>query len=300
MSSGSTRERAKRALGETALRVADRANGRLHIPLDYPTSADNSPRWGHGRPPNPHLAALIEAGDDRYRRHLESFLAHADALAAIPRQPAGTEPGWINGWLPGLDAAAIYCFLRELRPTLYLEVGSGNSTTFARRAISDGELGTRLVSIDPQPRAEIDVLCDEMVRKPLESADRAPFEQLQPGDVLFFDGSHRAFMNSDAVAFFLEVYPSLPAGVLVGVHDIYLPDDYPADIADRYYSEQYLLAAMLLGGERAGEIELPAHHCSRSQALASALEPLWSRRELSGVERHGVAFWLRTGEPVAA
>lgn len=49
-------------------------------------------------------------------------------------------------------------------PATYLEVGSGNSTRFARRAITVHGLRTRIVSIDPEPRAVVDELCDEVVR----------------------------------------------------------------------------------------------------------------------------------------
>ena len=64
-------------------------------------------------------------------------------------------------------------------------------------------------------------------------------------------------MNSDATVFFLEILPRLPGGVLVGIHDVFLPYDYPRDYADRYYSEQYLLAAHLIAGNPALEPVLP-------------------------------------------
>lgn len=224
---------------------------------------------------------------------LGQFLEYAEDLSAIDRQPSEPgRPAWINGWQPGLDSAAIYCFLRSRAPRLYLEIGSGQSTSFASQAIRDGNLETKIVSIDPQPRSEIDALCDEVVRAPLETAGLDVFDRLVPGDVLFFDGSHRTFMNSDVTTFFLDVLPRVPAEVLVGVHDVYLPDDYPPDIAERYYSEQYMLAAMLLGAKGSIELVLPAHYVSRTPALAQRLDPLWTHAELGGVEQHGVAFWF--------
>ena len=66
---------------------------------------------------------------------------------------------------------------------------------------------------------------------------------LSAGDMVFIDNSHRAFQNSDVTVFFTEVLPALPAGVAYGIHDIFLPDDYPAGWSDRFYNEQYLLAA---------------------------------------------------------
>ena len=118
---------------------------------------------------------MLEEGRDRYRKHLGAILELREPLLRIPATAdpaadgaAAGEPTWVNGWLPGLDSAALYTILARTDPALYLEVGSGNSTKFARRAIEDHGLRTRLVSIDPQPRAEIDALCDEVVRSPAD------------------------------------------------------------------------------------------------------------------------------------
>ncbi len=279
---------------EAGVRALGRAAGGHYVNLDYPPSVDNRPRYGHGRPPHPGLEELIRGHEPSYAPTLASIGGYADELATIevsatdPRQPF-----WVNGMISGLDGASFYAFMRDRRPARYLEIGSGNSTKFVARAKRDGDLETRIVSIDPHPRAEIDELCDEVVRKPLEAADLGVFSTLEANDILFFDGSHRVFMNSDVAAFFLDVLPSLPAGVLVGIHDIYLPDDYPVEIADRFWSEQYMLAAWLLGGAEV-EIMLPAWQVSTDPVLAHALDDLWSRPGLEPVDRHGVSFWLLT------
>jgi hypothetical protein len=62
----------------------------------------------------------------------------------------------------------------------------------------------------------------------------AIFDRLQAGDVLFLDGLHRGFMNSDVTGFMLDVLPRLRPGVLVYVHDIPLPWDYPDMFTDWY------------------------------------------------------------------
>ena len=204
------------------------------------------------------------------------------------------EPSWVNDWLPALDGAAIYAFIRSRAPSLYIEIGSGHSTKFAARAVRDGRLRTRIVSIDPQPRADMEGLCDRVLRVPLEAADLSVFDELSGGDVVFFDGSHRTFMNSDATVFFLEVLPRLADGVLVGVHDVFLPYDYPRDFADRYYSEQYLLAAHLIAGNPAFEPVLPTFYASRHPELRSLTHPVWTDPRLEGIEPRGYAFWLRT------
>jgi len=261
--------------------------------LDYPLRP--VPRWGHDRPRHEKLGSILDAGRERYREHLGRILALRGHLARVPvGEPADpTEPYWLNGWLPGLDAAALYAFLAHGDPATYLEVGSGNSTRWARRAIGDHGLRTRIVSIDPSPRAEIDSICDEVLRAPAEDVDPAFFDRLGPGDVLFVDNSHRCLQNSDATAVFLDVLPRLPAGVLVEVHDVFLPDDYPPEWADRLYSEQYILAAYLLAPGSQLEAELPAWYLSTDPELGGVLDPLWDDVGLER-DRHGGSFWFRT------
>src|SRR4051812_36242662 len=241
----------RRALNWTALqaeRTAGALSRRTYIALEYPPSADNSPRWGQGKPPHPELDALFASLS--LAPALDMIAGYRDDLARIANSDdiAPTEPRWNPGNLPGLDGAAIYGFIRSRAPKRYLEIGSGNSTKFAGRAVRDGGLSTELISIDPHPRAAIDELCDRVIRAPLETADLSLFGELQPGDVVFFDGSHRLFMNSDVAVFFLEVIPRLPPGVLFGIHDIVLPADYAPGNAPRFWNEQHVLAAFLLGG----------------------------------------------------
>lgn len=288
-------------LGDLKVRVASRSihalsrpAGGYYVNLDYPPTVENSPRYGHGRPPNPRLEELIRAQSGGYGRILETIAGYADELERIEVSASDPrEPSWVNGMISGLDGATFYALMRDRRPARYLEIGSGNSTKFVARGCREGGLGTKITSIDPHPRAEVDQLCDEVIRKPLEAANLSVFSTLEAGDVVFFDGSHRVFMNSDVSVFFLEVLPAIPAGVLVGIHDIYLPDDYPVDIAERYYSEQYMLAAYLLGGAEV-ELVLPAWWASNDAALGGMLDGLWSRPGLDEVDRHGVSFWFTT------
>jgi predicted O-methyltransferase YrrM len=217
-------------------------------------------------------------------------------LATIPvHQPADPwEPYWLNGWLPALDGIALYGLIALHRPRRYVEIGSGNSTKFARRAIRDHRLATLITSIDPRPRAEVDALCEQVVRLPLEETKLDFLDDLEPGDFVFFDGSHRCLMNSDVTVFFLEVLPRLKPGTLVQIHDVTLPYDYPPDWANRAYSEQYLLAVYLLA--RAGNVRVvfPAAYISDDPELSRTLEVIWADPRFAGAERHGGSFWFET------
>jgi hypothetical protein len=263
--------------------------------LDYPVRPRSRCRLDE-TPTGP-LADRIAAGQSNYRDALAKFLPLRQSLAAIPATSAHpTEPHWLNGWIPAFDAISLYAFVALRKPALYLEVGSGTSTKFVRKAIADHGLRTKVVSIDPHPRSEIDAICDRVLRKPLEDTDIRVFDFLKDGDVVFFDGSHRALQNSDATVFLTEVVPRLKPGVLVGVHDIFLPWDYPPEWAGRYYSEQYLLACYLLGGN-ALSVTLPVAYCSQTPELHGILDPVWTLPGLAEATKTGALFWFTPQAP---
>ena len=172
------------------------------------------PRWGFGHPTHPRLTEIIGRQRADYGRRIEHLLGLADHFAAIPLEAPEEAPGprWMNPWFSALDAIMLTGMLVRHDPRLLIEIGSGNSTKFARHAITTHKLRTRIVSIDPQPRAEVDALCDEVIRAPAEFVDPSVFSRLKAGDILFIDSSHRSLENSDVTSLFLEVLPELPPG----------------------------------------------------------------------------------------
>lgn len=274
------------------------------ITLNYPTSESNRPRWGYDQPPHPQLCALIDRRRAQYAALLDECLRYKESYRQIALCAAGgSEPSLTTPWLPGLDSFLLYSLVARHRPATYLEVGSGSSTQFARRSIRDHGLSTQIFSVDPAPRAEIDALCDRVWRKPVEAVDLSIFEALRAGDILFVDNSHRSFMNSDVTVFFLDILPRLAPGVLVQIHDIFLPYDYPPHWAERFYNEQYLLAAYLLaGGERMAVIA-PNAWISRDSSLHARALPVFDG--LPGVSSGGGSFWFEVqsdlrAEPIRA
>src|SRR5215470_2516691 len=107
------------------------------IILDYPVSSSH--RYGYGKALHPQLLALLEAGRQEYEKRLLRFCALNESLRQIPVKPAAEsqEPFWGQDWFTTLDAVALYGMLCEFRPKRFMEVGSGHSTKFARRAIRD-------------------------------------------------------------------------------------------------------------------------------------------------------------------
>lgn len=242
------------------------------------------------------IGALLEAARPRFSSICRSMIENEEWFRRIPVRNGGPddpEPCWINGMQPALDGMLLYTLTRTLNPRTYLEVGSGNSTKFVRRAISDHGLRTRIVSIDPHPRATVDALCDEVVREPFEAVPDVRYrELLSTGDMVFIDNSHRSFQNSDVTVFFTEVLPALPSGAFYGLHDIFLPEDYPAAWSGRFYNEQYLLIAYLLGGAGGDDVVFPGAFVSGDPASQRSLRPLLGQGHFAGAEAHAGGFWL--------
>lgn len=260
---------------------------------DYPYRA--TVRYGAGRPPHPQLHKIIEQGRQTYA---EQLAAVAEIQADFADIPWGghydtVTPFWLNGWFPPLDGMILTTMLRRFNPNRFVEVGSGVSTKFARRAVTRYGLRTKLISIDPQPRNEIDTLCDQILRKPLENCDPAMFDVLEPGDIFFLDSSHRAFQGSDVTAFFLDILPRLKPGVIVQIHDIYLPEDYIGGHVARLWNEQYLLAAALLFGSGSFDILFPCWFAGQDSALAADAAELFRGGPLEGLNLYGASFWMR-------
>ena len=227
---------------------------------------------------NEHVDKVIEAGGILfYQEQLEKFnREYYRDLKVIP--------WWDNQFFSGLDGVMLYCYLREHRPSRYVEVGSGISTMFARKAAIDGDFPLTIVSIDPQPRADVEKICDEVIRYPLEMVNPEDFEYLEAGDVFFFDGSHRVFQNSDVVSLFMDILPILKRGVYVHMHDICLPYDYPEDWITRFYSEQYVMAAWLMGGHKDYKIMMP-----NAYVIGQGLVP----KRLLEFGKFGGSFWMK-------
>ena len=191
------------------------------------------------------MPLFLEA-EPRFGDLLEAIERLAPSLLAIGEdQPPA--PRWRQDWFPRLDAAAAYAIIQARAPALLVEVGSGHSTRWFARAAADAGHATRIVAIDPAPRATLAGLSIELVRSTVQEAGEAPFAPLTTGDVLSIDGSHVLMPGTDVDILLNRVLPVLPAGVLVHIHDVFLPEGYPAEWAWRGYNEQPAVALMLQG-----------------------------------------------------
>jgi hypothetical protein len=213
---------------------------------------------------------VIATGAPAFAAHLEAIESLAPALQAIGRN-APPAPRWNQDWFPRLDAAAAYTMVRRHRPARIVEIGSGHSTRFLARAVADGALDTRITAIDPRPRASLEGLPIELLRKPVQAAGRAPFADLRAGDFLFVDSSHQRYPGSDVAFIFEELLPDLPKNVFVHFHDIFLPGNYPEPWAWRRYNEQSSVAELIAGGGYALEFSSAWIVAFRPECLAKGI-----------------------------
>jgi predicted O-methyltransferase YrrM len=151
------------------------------------------------------------------------------------------------------DASMLYAMLCHYRPKHVVEVGSGYSSALMLDTRDRESLDTHLTFIEPYPdrlktllRAE-DRQRATLIQAPVQQVDQAVFRQLQAGDFLFIDSSHVSKAGSDVNHLIFEVLPLLAPGVLVHVHDMFWPFEYPASWLEqgRAWNELYLLRAFL-------------------------------------------------------
>lgn len=158
-----------------------------------------------------------------------------------------------NGYFDSGDAEFLYNMVRIRRPRRVVEIGSGNSTLLVIEAVKrnrqeDPDYTCEHVCIEPYEMRWLERSGVTVRRERVELVSKSIFEQLDRNDLLFIDSSHVIRPQGDVLCEFLEILPILRSGVLVHIHDIFTPRDYPrAWVVDkvRLWDEQYLLEAML-------------------------------------------------------
>lgn len=197
-------------------------------------------------PGNPAFGRLLASHAGWIESWLEQAARELPALQARLGDPPA--PRFTQDWFPRLDGLMAFTVVRTLRPRRILEIGSGHSTRFMAAALQDGDAGCRLTCIDPEPRADIARLPVEHLPHLFDRQAARHVEALGRGDLLFVDSSHLAVPGTDVDLLFGELIPGLPDGVILHVHDVFLPDPYPAAWAWRGYNEHALVAALHLAG----------------------------------------------------
>jgi hypothetical protein len=185
---------------------------------------------------------------------LLSTLTFQEELAGLDKPASGgLDFRFGNGAFESGDAEFLYQMVRKLKPARLIEVGSGHSTLLAHAAIlrNRNEAGghdCRHICIEPFENPWLDKAGVTVLRQRVEEVDLSLFDELGCNDLLFIDSSHVIRPQGDVVTEYLGILPRLRPGVVVHVHDVFSPRDYPAEwVLDKalLWDEQYLLEAFL-------------------------------------------------------
>jgi hypothetical protein len=175
-------------------------------------------------------------------------------LAGIPKKKPDTLDFYFdNGTFGFGDAEYWYQLIRSTKPKRVFEVGSGNSTLMAIKAIQknqrqDPNYRCKHVCIEPYEMPWLEAMDVSVVRKKIEEVGPVFFSELEENDILFIDSSHIIRPQGDVLFEYLELLPTLNKGVVVHLHDIFSPKNYPKQWLEdevRFWNEQYLLEAFL-------------------------------------------------------
>jgi predicted O-methyltransferase YrrM len=259
---------------------------------DYETVPDTWFRSARSLPGFTIDTAKVDHTLERMRpfAHECNWPAHGDA----------TGYHWDNPSFGFSSAAVLHSMLRGFGARKLIEIGSGYSSVVAHGALQLNDPNSELICIEPYPTDRVRRLAAanaRSVRLVEQKAQDTPLEtflDLGAGDVLFIDSSHVSKLHSDVNFLYLEVLPRLRPGVVVHIHDIYIPYEYPRDhfvgAQKIFWNEQYILQA-LLTNNAAFEILLPLFAIQRdSPERLRAVFPQYDPQQ----HRASSSFWLRT------
>lgn len=168
-------------------------------------------------------------------------------------------------------AAALHSVIRYYKPKKVIEIGSGNSSQVIVRALKLNKekehQAAQYIVIDPYPTPFLTkryLGCHKILKQKVEMVKPEFFDQLGKDDILFIDSGHTVRIGGDVNFLYLDVLPRLKPGVLVHIHDIGLPYEYPKayatnEVFRQFWTEQYLLQSFLVYNQEF-EILLAMNH----------------------------------------
>lgn len=198
----------------------------------------------------------IKLNDQKQLDLLQQFNYNAELLA-FPFETEGAKDKYFyaNGMFCQGDAEILYSMIRHFKPGKIIEVGSGYSTLMSLNAIAankkeNADYKCDLTCIEPYEIPWLETLKVQLNRIPIEKLELSYFQQLEENDILFIDSSHMIRPQGDVLFEFLQLLPSVKKGVIIHIHDIFTPKDYPDEWileSHKMWNEQYLLEAFLTG-----------------------------------------------------
>ncbi|GGB96692.1 class I SAM-dependent methyltransferase [Dyadobacter sediminis] len=162
-----------------------------------------------------------------------------------------------NKYFGHADATSLYFTIRHFKPRKIIEVGSGFSSAVMLDVNEHFcSNGIDLSFIEPYPDRLYSLLKDSerkntnIIVSDLQDVDIRYFEQLEENDILFIDSTHVSKTGSDVNYLLFNILPVLKSGVIIHIHDIFYPFEYPKEWViygnGRFgWNEAYILRAFL-------------------------------------------------------
>ncbi len=203
--------------------------------------------------------AGIDINEKKQLELLSLFVKFKREYEAFPREKTSVPYEYCinNRFFASIDSEILYCMIRYFKPRRIFEIGSGYSTCLSAKAILKNKEENKrykcdLVAIEPNPN---EVLkkgfpgLTKLIPKEVQGVPLSEFKKLGENDILFIDSSHALKTGGDVQYEYLEILPRLRKGVIIHIHDIFLPSEYPMGWImkeHRFWTEQYLLQAFLI------------------------------------------------------
>jgi predicted O-methyltransferase YrrM len=238
----------------------------------------------------------VELHEDAQLALLERFIGYFPDFRPAPGPTPDRLYHLDNDMFGFNDAFVLYAMLREVQPARVVEVGSGYSSALMLDTARERGLATRFTFIDPYSTNIAKVLAGnpqgawKLVRTPVQDAGLELYRELEAGDILFIDTSHVVKIGSDLSFLFFHVLPSLRPGVLVHIHDIWHPWEYPEAMVreGRAYNEIYFVRAFLQFNRAFEVVYFSSFVEHRHRALIQARMPGYFNAGSTGA-----SLWLR-------
>jgi predicted O-methyltransferase YrrM len=270
--------------------------GHYYSPLPDSRELSREPRLSQVWPPTPRSIPGIDWRPAEQARMAKEVFARQERLQLTQYETADPAEYWCeNNQYPPLDAWVLEGFLRHLRPSRMIEIGSGFSSLISARVnreLLDNTM--HFTCIEPYPREFLMAGVRGISELRVEEVQDTPlsmFEQLRADDVLFVDTAHTVKTGGDVAWIYGEVIPRLRPGVVVHIHDAFLPGEYPKSwvLEGWGWNEIYLLKAFLAFNS-AFEVLFGVQWMLQNEPyLVDAAVPEYRHYR----HRQGAALWVR-------
>ncbi len=194
----------------------------------------------------------IDLNEKEQLSMLELFTQHYKDLPFTHEKNENYRYYYNNPFFGYSDGIALFCFLKEFQPKHIIEVGSGFSSALmldVNEHFFDSKISFTFIEPYTERLKSLLTPHDDVriIEDNLQNIDLNIFSSLEAGDILLIDSTHVSKIGSDVNLYLSEILPRLAKGVLIHIHDIFYPFEYPKEwIYDgRAWNEAYLVRAFL-------------------------------------------------------